>query len=207
MSYPKLLEHVAARKEPVTVYLGREAFERGVTRHLGRKDARAGTDAILHLRLSSYACLRALAGPAAARKLLHSAASILLRTSSTLAAVYLGEGAFAVLMSDVQAAEAELHAHFLAYSISDMVLQQGTTTLCSDAFVGLTIADGHKDGKALLAAAGEAGLVAEEKSGGRSSVECAGGTASSEAQEHFITAHRITGISFESAGLAALTSR
>ena len=204
MTYPKLLERLAERKRPATVYLSRDAFERAVTRHLTRASAPPRMNAVLHVRLSSYECVRTHLGVIAARKLLRITGSTLLRTCNTVAAVYLGEGAFAVLMSDILPSEAELHADFLVYSISDMRLHRGSMTLCSDAYAGLAIADERRDGKALLAAAGDAGLAAREKGAGRSNAECAEEMAASEAEERFIPSCQIVaGSSLDDTTLAA----
>ena len=204
MCYPKLLQHLIERKRSVTVYLSREAFEQGVTRHLARGSTAARDNAVLHVRLSSYAAVRTHVGAVAARELLRSTASILLRTSNAIAAVYLGEGTFAVLMSEIQPEEAELHADFLIYSISDMRLQRGDLTLCSDAFAGLAIANGRQDGKALLAAAEAAGQTAQKKSGGRSRVELVDEISASEAQERFIPSYQIADVCLDDVNITAV---
>lgn len=200
MSYPKLFQRLDERRRPVTVYLGRDAFEGGVTRHLKRRDTPIRMNAVLHIRLSSYDSIRTHIGVAAAHKLVCNAASTLLKTSNVILAVSLGDGAFAVLVSEIRPSEAELHANFLVHSISDLRPQLGDLTLCSDAFAGLAIADEDMDGKTLLAAAEEAGLAAQEKCGGRSSVHCVAEPAVSEATERLIPSCLIAGINMDDGG-------
>lgn len=206
MSYPKLLQRLIERRRPVTIYLSRTAFESGIDRHLARAGAPYRTNAVLHIRLSSHTSVRTHLGAAAARELERSTGSTLMRTSSIVAAAYLGEGAFAVLMSGVQASEAELHAHFLVHAISDLRLQWGEVTLSSDAHAGLVIADELHDGRALLAAAAAAGLAARDRADGRSSVKCVDEVAGAEAEERLIPACQIAAVSLDEVDLAAMPS-
>jgi GGDEF domain-containing protein len=163
MFYFKLLRRLVERKRPLTVYLNREAFQLAVTRHLKRKGVPVSANVVLHVRLSGYTSIRTHINAVAVWKLLRSTYSNLLKPSNAIMAVYLGDGAFAALISGVQPLEAELHARFLVYSITSTRIRRDGISIRSDAFAGLAIADESTDGTVLLTTAEKASLSAQEK--------------------------------------------
>lgn len=130
---------------PVTVFVNRTGFERGIGRML-RKDACAGEGAVLHVRLQEQDAHAGRVG----RKLLNLVGNALRAAMRSGAAVYLGNAEFAVFLQGAGAMEAATYARTVIGLIDELWVTWEREALRVHAAVGGVVAAGAEDGWALL---------------------------------------------------------
>src|SRR5215469_6677531 len=152
--------HMEARglDAPITVFVNRMGFERGVSRMLSQG---AGEGAVLHLTLRGRDAHTGCVG----RKLLNLVGNTLRVAMQSGAAVYLGNAEFAVFLREASAREAAAYTRAVIGIIDGLRATWEHEVLSVHAAVGGVMAGDAQDGAALLAQAIAAGEVARGKLG------------------------------------------
>jgi GGDEF domain-containing protein len=145
----------------VTIFMGRAAFESGVTRLLDSAAATAGGCAVLYVGLAGPA----LSDPDAARKALRLTAEILRARVKAGALAYLGDGRFAVLLRRVSGRDAVHYCREVLAVFDEIRLQWQGEILTVESWIGGAMVEAHHDGLTLLEAAEHAAAVARAKPG------------------------------------------
>ena len=154
----------AHKEQPVTVYLGRQAFERGVTRALAvRREAAAGS-AVVVVGIRDYAATSKQRGATATRRLLSLVGRVLRAKLDPKAVAYLGNGKFALLLEDVAGTTLEakllMKAWLTVYAVNGLPVPWGEERFI-EAYAGAALAGPHRYGHMLLNLAESASRTAE----------------------------------------------
>ncbi|HEV2332620.1 MAG TPA: diguanylate cyclase [Gammaproteobacteria bacterium] len=143
---------------PITVFVNRAGFERGISRMLSRG---TGEGVMLHLTLRSQDGHTGCVG----RKLLNLAGNTLRVAMRSGAAVYLGNAEFAVFLQDAGVREAAAYARTVIQIIDRLRVTWDHEALSVQASIGGVMAGDAQDGAALLDQAVAAGEHARAKLG------------------------------------------
>ena len=151
-------QDVRWQEAPITVFVNRAGFERGISRMLSKD---AGECAVLHLTLRGEGGQTGNVG----RKLLNLTGNTLRAAMHSGAAVYLGNAEFAVFLRGPDAREAAAYARTVIEIIDSLRVTWEHEVIAVHASVGGVMAGDSEDGRALLEQAIAAGEIAQAKPG------------------------------------------